>query len=167
MNAEDVVSFMVKNFFSKIEEFNLDVTPEKLHSYLTLASIVEREYRIESEAPLIASVFTNRLRYNIGLYSCATVEYIITEILGRPHPEKITYKDLKLDSPYNTYLWAGLPPGPISNPGLVAIKAAINPAKTNYYYFVLNDSKKGSHTFSKDFDEHREAENINFYSRKD
>ena len=76
-----------------------------------MASIVEREYQVDQEAPLIASVFYNRLRLNIGLESCATLEYIITEIQQKPHPEYITLDDEKIDSPYNTYKWAGLPPG--------------------------------------------------------
>ncbi|MCR5218853.1 MAG: endolytic transglycosylase MltG [Treponema sp.] len=168
MKAEDAVTKLVENFFTKIKSVEglEDKNPEELYKILTLASIVEREYRIKDEAPLIASVFTNRLKHNIGLYSCATVEYVITEILNRPHPERITYKDLKIDSPYNTYIWAGLTPGPISNPGLVALDAACNPAKTNYYYFVLTDPERGAHTFSSNFDQHKAAETIN-YSSKD
>lgn len=160
MEAEDVVRKMADNFFEKAMQVDSlkSLSPEDIHYKVRLASIIEREYRVKDEAPLIASVFTNRLRRNIGLYSCATVEYIITEIEGRPHPEKITYDDLKIDSPYNTYKYAGLPPTPISNPGLIALDAAVNPAKTKYYYFVLTDPEKGTHTFSKDFDEHIAAE---------
>ena len=126
----------------------------ELHSDVVLASIVEREYRIDSEAPLIASVFRNRLKHNIGLYSCATIEYILTEIQGKPHPDVITYADLAIDSPYNTYKWAGLTPGPISNPGVVALDAAINSAKTDYYFFRLVDANAGRHVFPKDFSTH-------------
>ncbi len=160
MEAEDVVHKLADNFFDKAMKIDSikELSPEDLHYKVRLASIIEREYRVKEEAPLIASVFTNRLRRNIGLYSCATVEYIITELEGRPHPEKITYDDLKIDSPYNTYKYAGLPPTPISNPGLIALDAAVNPAKTKYYYFVLTDPEKGTHTFSKDFDEHIAAE---------
>ncbi len=102
---------------------------------MTLASIVEREYRVEEEAPLIASVFINRLRLGIGLESCATLAYIITEIQHQPHPEYITLEDKGIDSPYNTYKWAGLPPGPIANPGRVALDAAFHPARTDYPVF--------------------------------
>jgi UPF0755 protein len=119
-----------------------------------LASIVEREYRVASEASLIASVFTNRIKENWGLYSCATIEYIITEIEGRPHPDVITAEDTQINSPYNTYKWAGLPPGPISSPGLVALNAACNPADTDYYYFRVADSAVGRHYFSENFSEH-------------
>lgn len=158
MNADDVVSIFVDNFFEKtstIENFT-NLGTEKMYYVLRLASIVEREYRVKEEAPLIASVFSNRLRRTIGLYSCATVEYIVTEIEGRPHPDVITYKDLKIDSPYNTYLYAGLPPTPISNPGLVALSAATNPPRTSYYFFRLVDAEKGTHYFSTYFDEHTE-----------
>ncbi|MBQ0039816.1 MAG: endolytic transglycosylase MltG [Treponema sp.] len=167
MKGEEVVRTMVDNFFSKISQIPpfMGIDPQKLHDIVKLSSVVEREYRIKEEAPVIASVFSNRLRHNIGLYSCATIEYIITEIQGLPHPGRITYKDLKIDSPYNTYMWAGLPEGPISNPGTVALQAAANPAKTNYYYFVLTDPTTGRHTFSTNFDEHKAAENTSYVSK--
>lgn len=159
MKAEDVVCFMVDNFFKKISQMKgfEDVTTERLYHLLRLASIVEREYRVKEEAPLIASVFANRLRRSIGLYSCATVEYIITEIEGRPHPDVITYKDLKIESPYNTYIHAGLPPTPISNPGEVALSAAATHPRTSYYFFRLVDAQKGTHYFSTYFDDHTEV----------
>ncbi len=167
MSALEVIKIMTDNFFNKIKEIP-QFEGKKVSDYyetVVLASVVEREYRVASEAPLIASVFVNRLSQNIGLYSCATIEYIITEILGRPHPDVITYDDLKIDSPYNTYKWAGLPPGPISNPGLVALKAAANPPKTDYYYFTLTDENRGSHTFSKNFSSHTKA-GIQFKTKK-
>ena len=168
MDADSVAEEFVSNFFRRIESIDSlkDVGFKKLNDTVILASIVEREYRVASEAPLIASVFTNRINHRIGLYSCATIEYIITELQGKPHPDRITYDDLKIESPYNTYKWAGLPPGPISNPGLVALNAAANPAKTNYYYFVLTDPSNGTHTFSQSFDQHKAAENIASYVSK-
>lgn len=162
--AGKVIRAMVSNFFLKTKdalaplikkdgkESTLD--KEALSSLVILSSIVEREYRNKNEAPLIASVFKNRLKDNIGLYSCATVEYIITEIKGLPHPDTIHYKDLTDESPYNTYHWRGLPPTAICNPGLVAIEAVLNAPKTNYYYFRLVDPARGLHAFSKDFDTH-------------
>jgi len=122
-----------------------------------MASIVEREYRADDEAPLIASVFYNRLKRNVGLESCATLEYIITEIQNKAHPEYITLDDEKINSPYNTDKWAGLPPGPISNPGKIALEAAFHPAKTSYMYFVLKDAQAGRHFFSRDLSEHNQA----------
>ncbi len=159
MTGEAVVRILVTNFFTKLEEILLfeNVTTDNLYEKIILASIVEREYRVATEAPLIASVFINRINQNIGLYSCATLEYIITEIQGKPHPKVITYDDIQIDNPYNTYMWAGLPPTPISNPGLIALKAAINPADTNYYYFRLIDASIGNHVFTTDFDDHIEA----------
>ncbi len=156
MSAEQIVQSMEKNFYERIASVpNLkNVAPGRLLYIVTLASIIEREYRTEEEAPLISSVFQNRLKHNIGLYSCATVEYVITEVLGRPHPDIITYDDLKIKSPYNTYLNAGLPPAPICNPGLVALNAAANPAVTDYYYFQLMDENEGRHVFSRTLDEH-------------
>lgn len=162
MDAESVVRMMAGNFLKKageIEQFK-GRSLAQLYDTVVLASIVEREYRSEAEAPLIASVFENRLKDNIGLYSCATIEYIITEIMGLPHPDVITYDDLKIDSPYNTYKWAGLPPGPISNPGLVALRAAADPPKTDYYYFTLTDEERGTHTFTRSLSSHAQAGSV-------
>jgi len=128
-----------------------------MHDTVIMASIVEREYRADDEAPLIASVFYNRLKRNIGLESCATLEYIITEIQNKAHPEYITLDDERINSPYNTYKWAGLPPGPISNPGKIALEAAFHPARTGYLYFVLRDQQAGRHFFSRNLNEHNQA----------
>ena len=159
-DAKKVVQIMTENFDKKISQIPslaaMAGDKEKLLQTVTLASIIEREYRSPDEAPLIASVFTNRIKAGIGLYSCATVEYVITEVLGRPHPDIITYDDLKIQSPYNTYLNAGLPPAPICNPGLVALKAVAEPAQTDYYYFQLMDEAAGRHVFTKTLSEHVE-----------
>ncbi len=164
--ADETVRTMADNFFSRIKGIPelSGMTPERLHRTVILASIVEREYRVPSEAPLIASVFTNRLRDGIGLYSCATVEYIITEIQGRPHPERILIEDTRTDNPYNTYRWAGLPPGPISNPGLTALSAAAAPPETDYYFFQVSDPDAGTHVFSRTFSQHRS--NHSLYTKK-
>ena len=156
MTSSSVVDMMVNNFFDHIRSHPslASLSPDELQTTLVLASIVEREYRVPDEAPLIASVFKNRIAKNIGLYSCATIEYIITEIQGKAHPDVITYDDLKIDSPYNTYKWAALPPTPISNPGMIALEAASDAPKTNYYYFRLIDEKTGRHAFSDSFGEH-------------
>ena len=160
MKAEDVIDIMVQNFYAKISEIPgfKDMSARKLHDTLILASIVEKEYLVADEAPVIASVFSNRLRHGIGLYSCATILYIVEELQGQSHPEIVTYEHTHIDSPYNTYLYAGLTPGPISNPGSVALNAAANPAKTDYYFFVTKKDGSGRHTFSKTFDEHKVAE---------
>lgn len=156
MNAGSVVSIMAETFFERIKNIPgfLDYSPQQLNDTVILASIIEREYRLDEEAPLIASVFKNRLMHNIGLYSCATIEYILTEIEGREHPDVITYDDISIDSPYNTYKWAGLPPGAISNPGMTALSAAAHPAETDYYFFRITDAEKGKHVFSRTFSTH-------------
>jgi UPF0755 protein len=158
-----VAEKLVETTFETIAEVypdykNLD--KETLHKKVIVASIVEREYRIMDEAPLIASVFYNRLRVNVGLDSCATVEYIITEKQNKPHPTYLTYEDLEIESPYNTYKYAGLPPGPICNPGKTALHAAFYPADSDYWYFLLKDPKTGEHYFSKDIDEHNQARRL-------
>ena len=162
MTARDAAEIMIETFFERIKTIEglSEKTPQELYNIVILASIVEREYRVTEEAPLIASVFTNRLKHNIGLYSCATIVYIITEIQGRPHPDRVLLEDTKIDSPYNTYKWAGLTPGPISNPGLVALSAAANPPKTNYYFFQVVDSQEGRHVFTSTFDEHKASHNL-------
>ena len=162
MKVESIIKLMVENFFAKTADLDgfKDKTPEEINQIVILASIVEREYKLPEEAPLIASVFTNRIEHSIGLYSCATIEYIITEIQGKPHPDRILDDDLKIDSPYNTYKWRGLTPGPISNPGIVALKAAAAPAKTNYYYFQVEDASIGKHVFTRTFDEHKLNHNL-------
>ncbi len=158
--AYGVVEEMVDTFFSRLAviapetgDWDLD----RVHDTVIIASIVEREYRLSDEAPLIASVFYNRQEHNIGLESCATLEYIITDIQNKPHPSYLSIEDKSIDSPYNTYRWAGLPPGPISNPGMVALEAAFQPQDTAYYYFVLKDPNSGEHYFSEDLQEHNWA----------
>lgn len=165
--AKSCVRSMVRNFFERtsgIRNF-AGASAERRNQIVILASIVEREYRAADEAPLIASVFSNRIKNRIGLYSCATVEYVITEILGRPHPDIITFDDLKIESPYNTYLNEGLPPAPISNPGLVALSAAANPAQSDFFYFRLMDEAEGRHVFTKTLEEH-EMQNVIFKTKK-
>jgi len=137
--------------------FPVDTPAEEVARRIVLASIVEREYRDPSEASVIASVFANRLEKGIPLASCATIEYILTELLGRPHPKRIFFVHTQIPSPYNTYLNKGLPPGPIANPGLTALKAAFEPAQTNYLYFVVSDPIRGSHTFSSNYSQHEQA----------
>jgi UPF0755 protein len=155
-----IIRRMVNNFFIHLGKIIPDyqsLNNESLHDYIILASIVEKEYRLSEEAPIISSVFYNRLKYGMGLESCATIAYILTDIMGESHPEIITTKDTQIDSLYNTYKWCGLPPGPISNPGQVALNATINPAETDYLYFVLKNPDTGEHYFSTNLDEHNEA----------
>lgn len=118
-----------------------------LHEVVTLASIVEREARAPEERPIIAGVYLNRLRQGMKLDADPTVRYA----LGKK-TEPLLYKDLKVESPYNTYLHAGLPPGPIASPGLDSIRAVLNPADVPYLYFVAESD--GRHVFSRTLSEH-------------
>lgn len=120
---------------------------------VTLASLVERETGLKSERPLVAGVFYNRLRRGILLQADPTVAY--AAILANRYTGKIRQADLDFPSPYNTYLNRGLPPGPIANPGEAALRAAFNPADTDYFYFVANAD--GGHTFSRTLTEHNLA----------
>ena len=153
MDNDEVIAVMTDNFFSKIRGAGLSVG-ERFYEGVVLASIIEKEYQSEEEAPLIASVFVNRLKKNMRLESCATVLYVLTDIQGRPHPERLFYTDLEVESPFNTYRNFGLPPAPISNPGLVALTAAFHPAQSEYLFFVVKNDGSGRHTFSKDFYTH-------------
>jgi len=158
--AEKVVTAMADNLFKNLKEIDpaiLSMTPKELNEKIIIASIVEREYRVEREAPIMAGVFYNRLRIKMALQSCATVEYIMTEIQNRPHPSVLLFTDIEIDHPYNTYVRPGLPPGPISAPGLTALRASFFPEKTNYLYFRLEDVNSGRHYFSKTYDQHIKA----------
>jgi len=148
--AEAVVARQIEGFREKVpKDFKEQAKALKL-SYgqlVTLASIVEREARAASERPLIAGVFYNRLKKHWYLESCATVEYALGA--WKPH---LTYKDLTVNSPYNTYRHGGLPPGPICNPGAAALEAAAHPAKTDMMFFVADG--QGTHRFSRYYNEH-------------
>jgi UPF0755 protein len=158
--ASRAVMSMADNFFSRIRNIDPSVanlSPQALNEKVIIASIVEREYRVAEEAPLMAGVFYNRLGINMALQSCATVEYVITEIQGKPHPAVLYNRDLEIRDPYNTYIMPGLPPGPISAPGAVALRAAMFPQKNDFLYFRLDDPQSGRHYFSRTLDEHIRA----------
>jgi len=121
-----------------------------VHNVLTLASIVEGETRIDSERAMIAGVYINRLKKNMLLQADPTIQFII------PHgPRLLKYSDLERDSPYNTYRYKGLPPGPVNNPGLASIKAVLYPRSHKYLFFVANGL--GGHTFTKTYKAHLKA----------
>lgn len=158
--AEKIVKTMADTLFKRLKTIAPEaatMTNSELFRRIVIASIVEREYRADDEAPLIAGVFFNRLKIGMGLQSCATVEYVITEIEGKPHPEVLYNKDIAIKDPYNTYVYAGLPPGPISCPGAVALNAAFHPTASDYLYFRLMDPQEGRHKFSKTLEDHIKA----------
>jgi UPF0755 protein len=130
----------------------LEMTQLKI---LTLASIVEAESNVDSERPIIAGVYWNRLRKKMRLEADPTVQYALRE--GR----RLNYQDLDIDSPYNTYRHTGLPPGPINNPGKSSILAALYPQRHDYLYFVATGV--GGHFFAKSYSNHQN--NIRKYHR--
>lgn len=156
VSEETIIATMVRRFAEVVlPEFARDDVADAakalgLHGVVTIASMVEREARIPEDRPLVAAVFYNRLKRRMPLQSCATVQYA----LGT-WKERLSYDDLKVDSPYNTYLVAGLPPGPISSPGLSSIRAALHPAEIDYLYFAADEH--GGHIFSRTFREHQRA----------
>jgi UPF0755 protein len=150
-----VAETMTSHFRSMWKELNPSGTetfPGGLDAMqaVTLASLVERETPRPEERPLVAGVFYNRLHLGTPLQCDPTVQYAL-QLAG--HPElNVRPEDLHIDSPYNTYTHRGLPPGPIANPGEASLRAALNPAPTDYLYFVAND--QGGHFFSKTLAEH-------------
>jgi UPF0755 protein len=118
---------------------------------VTAASLIEREAKVDEERPLMASVYYNRLRRGMPLQVDATVEYALPS-----HKTALSFADLKIDSPYNTYRYAGLPPTPIANPGRASLDAAFHPAATGYLYYVYKG--KGRHQFSNTLEEQQAAE---------
>jgi len=121
-----------------------------LHEIVTVASMIEREARVEKDRPLVASVIYNRLQKGWKLEIDATVLYALGE-----HKKRVTRKDLQIDSPLNTYRHKGLPPHAICNPGEASIRAALHPAKTDYLFYVAKPD--GSHVFTRTYAEHRKA----------
>lgn len=158
-NAELLVQTLVENFFAQLTPELLNGLQNQgldIYSAVTLASIIEREAVNADEMPMIASVFLNRLAIGMPLEADSTVQYA----LGYNQDQEtwwtnpLSRRDLQYDSPYNTYLYAGLPPGPIANPGSRALRAVAFPAQTPYYYFRAVCDGSGNHTFSETLEEH-------------
>ena len=149
--ADKVAGVMTREFWRQFAELKKsrpdgkNILSDK--EIVILASIIEKEAVLPEERPLVAAVFINRLNKHWYLESCATVLCA----LGT-HKDKLTYKDLKVDSPYNTYRHYGLPPGPICNPGKESLKAALYPAETDDMFFVAQGS--GAHSFSRYYRDH-------------
>ncbi len=150
---KDVLITMAERFRKTTEPLldrdsqSLGMTP---HQILTLASMIEKETGVESERPLVSAVFHNRLRLHMPLQSDPTVIYGLKDFNGN-----LTRKDLQEATPYNTYRISALPPGPICNPSLSSIKAALHPAEVSYLYFVSKND--GTHLFSETLEDHRRA----------
>ncbi|MFH1074134.1 MAG: endolytic transglycosylase MltG [Candidatus Firestonebacteria bacterium] len=159
MSEEEILLMMTREFKEVWKKNGFDkviaAKKEKLNDVIKLASMVEREAETAYDRPLIAGVFTNRLKKNMKLESCATIVYALGE--KEMHKERLTGKDLMIESPYNTYIYQGLPPGPICSPGVASIKAAIFPADTKMLFFVLKQDGSHSHTFSETKQQHEKA----------
>ncbi len=153
LDAEEILSRIIETgkvrWPEDIDEF-LENTGLSFHETIILASIVEREARVDSERAAIAGVFLSRMRSGMKLESCATVQYALGEV-----KEVLLYSDLEIDDPYNTYIYEGLPPGPICSPGLPSIYAAFSPDTTEgYLYFVSRDDGTGMHLFARTYRGH-------------
>jgi len=152
-DEEEVIERLVgefKKFYVDSLRKRQEALKLSLNKVLTLASIVEAETQLDEERPIIAGVYFNRLKKRMRLEADPTVEYAIPD-----GPRRLSYSDLRFDSPYNTYRYYGLPPGPINSPGRRSILAVLYPEKHSYLYFVANGS--GGHTFSRTYAEHRKA----------
>lgn len=158
--AEDVYKVMYRQMVKVLEDL-YNLYPENpvakgvltLHEAVILASVVEKEAMLDYERPLIAGVFLRRLSRGMYLQSCATVTYVLDKPVAR-----LTYKDLEIDSLYNTYRYPGLPVGPIGNPGLKSLTAVFNPEISEYLFFVARGD--GSHVFTRTYQEHLKAQTI-------
>ncbi len=155
-SRDNVIKIMTREmdgWKNSYERGSWNIPLKNWNEVLTLASIVQRETMISDEMPRVASVYYNRLKIGMKLQADPTVVYILTNKLGHMEGKKLYQKHLmEVNSPYNTYRNKGLPPGPIANPGAAAIQAVLQPANTDYLYFVADGS--GGHVFSKTLEEH-------------
>ncbi len=153
ISPEEVCRLMVAEFFRQLPD-SADIKARALgltlHEIVTLASIIEGEAMVDSERTVISAVYHNRLKKGILLQADPTIQYIIPD-----GPRRLLKRDLQIDSPYNTYKYRGLPPGPVNNPGRKSLVAALHPADVPYLYFVARGD--GSHIFSVTYAQHRRA----------
>jgi len=157
-NAASVINRMLLNFDEKLTgEMRSDIgkSGHSVYEIVTMASILEKEVRTPEDMKIASGIFWDRIGFGMPLQSCATIAYV----LGK-EKKQYSYDDTRTPSPYNTYLNKGLPPGPIDNPGLKAIDAAIYPTKTDFTYF-LTDPETGKTIFSKTIEEH-EANKVKY-----
>ena len=155
-SAHDIAAAMVHRFRQEAQKIGL-LGQADTHRIVTMASIVEKETADPNERPLVAGVYYNRLNRNMALAADPSVIY--AALLAGRYRGTIYASDLQFDSAYNTYKYAGLPPGPIANPGIASLQAAMHPAQTDFLYFVSDN--KGHHRFAKDLQEH--ARNVAAY----
>lgn len=150
-STEDDIIRKILNAFKNVYLMDIKnaLNDKKLNDIMVMASIVEREAKVDEERDIVAAVFYNRIEKGIKLESCATVQYALGE-----RKERLFDSDLAIDSPYNTYKIKGLPPAPIASPGRLSIIAALHPKDVSYLYFVVNpDGKPGTHNFATTYEE--------------
>lgn len=156
--AQEVVDTMLGQF-NKVYTEEMKSKARELgysdYEIVTMASIVEREAKLEEERGTIAGVIYNRLNINMKLQMCPTVLYVITD--GKYNINQVLYKDLEVESPYNTYKYEGLPVGPICNPGKTSLEAVLNPESHKYLFYHTDDETKGNHKFSETYQEHENS----------
>ncbi len=161
--AKQIVDLLLSEFDKVFNEEYKAKAKElgmSIDEIVTMASIIEREVKSEKERNKVAGVIYNRLNIGMKLEMCSTVIYA----LDKPRDfskDKLLYSDLEVDSPYNTYLYAGLPKGPIANPGKASLEAALYPEKHDYLFFVLVNEQTGEHEFNKTLEGHNAAKNRN------
>jgi len=158
-SAEQLVFLLLQGFSSRLTpELRSGFSNHGLTVYqaVTLASIIQREAMQDVEMPMIASVFYNRLASNMPLQADPTVQYALgyNAVKGTWWTNPLSAQDLEFNSPYNTYVYPGLPPGPISNPGLAALQAVAAPAQSSYYYFQARCDGSGLHNFAVSLEQH-------------
>lgn len=153
--GQDLCRMMTEEFRREWRTLTAEGGPGDVHRVVTLASLVEKETASPAERPLIAAVFENRLRRNMALQCDPTVVY--AALRNNRYRGTIFRSDLANKDPYNTYIHTGLPPGPIANPGIASLKAALHPAQADYLYFVAKPGAIGQHTFSATLDQHESA----------
>ncbi len=155
--AEDIISTMLKRFDQVFKDEYYDRLDElgmTLDEVITIASIIEREVRVPDERATVSGVIYNRLEEDMKLEMCSTIMYV----LDVPR-DRVLFRDLEIESPYNTYKYSGLPIGPIANPGEASIIAALYPEEHNYLFFVLVDPEEGRHEFNVTYNDHLNAMN--------
>ena len=150
-SAEAIVIKMLNRFQEITDQYKQELvgSPYSFDQIITIASIIEQEAKLDEERPMISGVIYNRIEDDMKLQMCSTVQYALEK-----RTANLSYDDLKVESPYNTYKYPGLPAGAICSPGEASIRAAFLPEENDYYFFVLKDLGDGSHSFNKTAQEH-------------
>lgn len=153
IKPDRIIALMKSNFNDKMEDLDIEDSDYSLHEIITMASILESEARTTESRRTIAGILWKRLSIGMPLQVDSTFLYV-----NGKNTYELTLNDLQIDSPYNTYKYKGLPPGPINNPGIDSIKSALNPISTKYLYFL--SSRSGDMYYAKTFEEHKKNKEL-------